>query len=85
MALQLTPLAVALQGIGYGSFLTAVQGLAVIEDTVQPPIITLLPQGGNARFRPKRQVSRFRRLPPQPAPASDTDEDELALQLLGMI
>lgn len=81
MALQLTPLAVALQGIGYGSFLTAVQGLAVIEDTVQPPIITLLPQGSHGKIKPKR---RARRLLPQVLPA-DTEEDELALQLLGMI
>ena len=83
MALQLTPLAVALQGIGYGSFLTAVQGLAVIEDTVQPPIITLLPQGSHGKFKPKRRARRLLPLP-QVLPA-DTEEDELALQLLGLL
>ena len=83
MALQLTPLAVALQGIGYGSFLTAVQGLAVIEDTVQPPIITLLPQGGHGKIKPKRRARRL--LPLPQVDLADTEEDELALQLLGML
>lgn len=83
MALQLTPLAVALQGIGYGTFLTAVQGLAVFDEP-GPPVITLLPQG--AHGKPRRRARRLipLRVPSQ-AVLPEQDEEELALKLLGML
>lgn len=84
MALQLTPLAVALQGIGFGTFLAAVQGLAVVEEPVPPTGPSAPPAQPFARHR-----RRGRRLPRAVAPSVavtiEQDDEELALMLLGVL
>jgi hypothetical protein len=82
MALQLTPLAIALQGIGYGTFLTAVQGLALFD--IGPP--SSAPEAQGSHGRPRRRTRRIIpvRLPSE-AVLPNEDEEELALQLLGML
>ena len=81
---QLTPLAVALQGLGFGTHLTALQGILVVEPVLPPPVGKLL--AGGLASRPRR---RSRRLLRPVAPAvliqPDQDDEELTLQLLGML
>jgi hypothetical protein len=84
MDIQLTPLAVALQGIGYGSHLVALQGFLAVDSPTPPPQATL-PEAGHHRS-PRR---RSRRIPRAVAPSVaihvDTDDEELTLQLLSML
>lgn len=57
--MNLLPLVIALQGIGYGSFLTAVQGLwPLVDETPQPPLLTLRPMAAHIplRVRTRRKV-----------------------------
>lgn len=49
---QLRVLAIALQGIGYGTMLTALQGLVAVTIFDMPP-------GGGARIPVKRRVRRW--------------------------
>ena len=91
--MELIPLAVALQGIGYGTYLTALQGLWA--QTVLPELPTI---GGYMaklplRTMPRRRILRGRHWmspmwePPAPlqAPLEDEDfareDDEEALAL----
>jgi len=61
----LTPLAVALQGIGYGTLLTALQGLVAVTIAPELPVI-----GFQAPIRPRRHVRRvFPTWEPIAAPA----------------
>lgn len=87
---ELNPLAAALQGIGYGSLLTALQGLWAV--TVVPPPLPIESPGAMAAFRPRRRVRRVW-LPPPPiyvpppagptaiAPADEEEEDAMALAM----
>lgn len=78
----LTPLAVALQGIGYGTLLTALQGLVAV---------TLAPEpfddkaGSLAAIAPRHRVRRWRRLFDAPNPADllaalEAEDEELLLE-----
>lgn len=84
MDIQLTPLAVALQGIGYGTHLVALQGFLAVDSPPVPPVVKLSEVGFHRI--PRR---RSRRLPRAVAPSvailPDTDDEELTLQLLGML
>ena len=79
----LTPLAVALQGIGYGTLLTAMQGLLAV--TVAPPLVIDEPQGSMGRIAPRRRVRRTgiatALLPHDAFAAPAQDEEELLLAL----
>jgi hypothetical protein len=88
----LTPLAVALQGIGYGSFLSALQGLADV--TVAPAAEDEAGPGGvHAPIKARRRVRRAVYLPadweepPDPAAlaALANREDEELLFELGVL
>ena len=78
----LTPLAVALQGIGYATLLVSLQGLVAV--TVAPPPIELA-TGSQAAFTPRRRVRRWVPLASAPNPyellleANRRDEEELVL------
>jgi hypothetical protein len=94
--MQLNPLAAALQGIGYGSYLTAVQGLAAADLVLQAARDAQHPQPA---FKPRKRVRRLRgphwvTLAPLHAPAAAQDwqaaedaesEDEEALMLAGAL
>lgn len=69
----LTPLAVALQGIGYGTLLTSLQGLVAV--TVAPADDT---QGAMAAIAPRHPVRRWRRLVGVPSPLEQILAQELA-------
>lgn len=81
----LTPLAVALQGIGYGSLLTSLQGLLAV--TIAPePIENLGSQA--AALKPKRRVRRWQTLASVPAWAdlfAEEHEDEELLMEIGAL
>ena len=85
----LTPLTVALQGIGYATLLTALQGLVAV--TIAPEPVLIDATGSQAAFNVKRHVRRFRGvtalLPPATpsAPLVDEQDEEEALSLLGLI
>lgn len=51
----LTPLAVALQGIGYGTLLTSLQGLVAV--TIAPEPLEIL-NGSMGAVQPRRRVRR---------------------------
>ena len=75
----LTPLAIALQGIGYGTLLTSLQGLLAVTATPEPFDDT---GGAQAAVRPRRRVRRWASLAAVPAPwelmqAADRDDEEL--------
>lgn len=80
---NLTPLAVALQGIGYGTLLTSLQGLVAV--TVAPPYVADEPQGSMGRIPAKRRVRRSgiatALLPHEVQWAGQKDEEELLLAL----
>lgn len=82
----LNPLAAALQGIGYGSLLTALQGLWAV--TTIPALLPIEAAGGHAVLQPRRRVRRtwltpyqaITEPPPAAAPVDDEEaRDELEL------
>ena len=80
----LTPLAVALQSIGYGKLLSSLQGLLAV--TVAPELLEQL--GSLAAIKPRRRVRRAGRLLPLVAPGAqpvDESEDEDVLALVGAL
>lgn len=78
----LTPLAVALQGIGYATLLVSLQGLVAV--TVAPTPVELT-TGTHATITPRRRVRRWVPLASAPNPyellleANRRDEEELLL------
>lgn len=52
--MQLTPLAIALQGIGYGSHLTAVQGLAAAEEAAPARVNLVITRAWLQQMRARR-------------------------------
>ena len=86
---RLTPLAVALQGIGYATLLVSLQGLADV--TVAPEYVE--PPGSHMAAVPKRRIKRWPRPVDVPAPVvamktpvvDDEQDDEETLALVGAI
>lgn len=77
----LTPLAVALQGIGYGTLLTSLQGLVAV--TVAPTVDDTA--GSMAAIAPRHRVRRWRRLFDVPNPADlltalEAEDEELLIE-----
>ena len=84
----LTALIVALQGVGYGPLLTALQGLQALDAV--PPIdpATEPAATGLATLRPRHRVRRwtpFSALPPVQAIKIGDEEDEALLMALGVL
>lgn len=78
----LTPLAVALQGIGYGTLLTSLQGLVAVTAAPEPFDDTA---GSLAAIAPRHRVRRWRRLFDVPNPADllaslEAEDEELLLE-----
>ena len=78
----LTPLAVALQGIGYGTLLTSLQGLVAGTLAPEPFDDTA---GSLAAIAPRHRVRRWRRLFDVPNPADllavlEAEDEELLLE-----
>lgn len=88
----LSPLAIALQGLGFGTWLTAVQGLFPVETGV--PAEPLQPSAVQAAAPVRRRVRRFagtlglntplKALKKPAQDLSDTDDEEVLL-LLGVL
>jgi hypothetical protein len=52
--MELSPLAIALQGIGYGSHLTAVQGLAAVEEAAPARVNLVITRAWLEQMRARR-------------------------------
>lgn len=82
---RLTPLAVALQGIGYGTLLTSLQGLVAVTDFSAPPENLGSEAAG---LKVKHRVRRWKTLASVPAWAelfTDEEEDEELLLEIGAL
>lgn len=77
---QLDPRAVAVQGAGFGALLLAAQGLLPADEQAAQAVDSA---GAGAAIPLRRRVRRVWLQPP--AVAFDEAEDELALDLLGLI
>jgi len=80
----LTPLAVALQGLGYGSFLSALQGLA--EVTVAPADIEPTPPGALAPVKVRHRTRRWSSFAAIPTPwealfDAEREDEELLFEI----
>lgn len=78
----LTPLAIALQGIGYGTLLTSLQGLVAVTIEPEPFDDTA---GSLAAIQPRHRTRRWRRLFDVPNPAEllaalEAEDEELLLE-----
>ena len=79
---ELTPLAIALQGIGYASQLAALQGLVAVTAVPGDPADAEPASGSHAAPKPRRHAVRWRSMAAVPAPweqfaEQSRDEDEL--------
>lgn len=78
----LTPLAIALQGIGFGTLLTSLQGLVVVTIAPEPFDDTA---GSLAAIQPRTRVRRWRRLFDVPNPhellaALEAEDEEILIE-----
>jgi hypothetical protein len=78
----LTPLAIALQGIGYGTLLASLQGLVAVTIEPEPVDDTA---GSLAAVQPRHRPRRWRRLFDVPNPADllaalEAEDEELLLE-----
>lgn len=90
----LSPLVVALQGVGYGPLLMALQGLLAVDQAqpaqpVQPYIFGAVSMPTRRRvLRSRRPLRQWFPLAPDPAKDAakeDADQDTLSLLLLGVL
>lgn len=80
--LQLSALAIALHGIGYGTLLTALQGLLAVS-LFEPAAQSL---GGHAALKVRHKTRRYKSLavaltPFEAIGASEADDEELLLSI----
>lgn len=78
----LTPLAIALQGIGYGTLLMSLQGLVAVTIAPEPFDDAA---GSLAAIQPRHRVRRWRSLFDVPSPAEllaalEAEDEELLLE-----
>jgi hypothetical protein len=85
--MNLSPIVIALQGIGYGAFLTALQGLHAL--VIAPAPIEETPAGSLATIQPRRRVRRWLSTAVVPLPSKtvldDEQDDEETLLALGVL